>query len=47
VDGLPGPRTRSAIGAYLSSVGAEGGADITPELVQKLFEGQQAAAKST
>ncbi len=46
VDGLPGPRTRSAIGAYLSSVGMEGGGDITPELVQKLFEGQQASGGS-
>ncbi|WP_193370039.1 SEL1-like repeat protein [Pelagibius marinus] len=46
VDGLSGPRTRSAIGAYLSSVGMEGEADITPDLLQKLFEGQQAGASS-
>ncbi|MEO3429153.1 SEL1-like repeat protein [Pelagibius sp. CAU 1746] len=46
VDGLSGPRTRNAIGAYLSSVGAEGEADITPEVLQKIFEGQQAGASS-
>ncbi|GAB4376050.1 MAG: hypothetical protein Kow00114_39550 [Kiloniellaceae bacterium] len=43
VDGLMGPRTRSAIAAYLSSRGEGGEAALTPDLVQKLFEGQQAA----
>ena len=41
VDGLSGPRTRSAIGAYLKSVGDGGAAEITPELVRRLFESQQ------
>lgn len=45
VDGLMGPRTRSAIQAYLSSIGDSGGkAAITPALLQRLFEGQQNAA---
>ncbi len=41
VDGLMGPRTRSAISAYLSSLGdsvARG--EITEDLLQKLFEAQ-------
>lgn len=54
VDGLMGPRTRSAIAAYLKSVGAgvgedaeageATGASITPDLVQRLFESQQNTA---
>ena len=54
VDGLMGPRTRSAIAAYLKSVGAPVSDDadagettevsITPELVQRLFESQQNTA---
>jgi TPR repeat protein len=45
VDGLMGPRTRSAIKAYLGSVGASSGeAAVTPALLQRLFEGQQSAA---
>jgi localization factor PodJL len=45
VDGLMGPRTRNAIKAYLSSVGdSSGGDSVTPALVQRLFEGQQATA---
>ncbi|HIP79369.1 MAG TPA: hypothetical protein EYH07_13030 [Kiloniellaceae bacterium] len=44
VDGLMGPRTRGAIGAYLSSVGAEGETAVTPDLVQRLFESQQNTA---
>jgi TPR repeat protein len=45
VDGLMGPRTRSAIQAYLSSVGDSGGsAAVTPALLQRLLEGQQSAA---
>ncbi|WP_420349013.1 hypothetical protein [Pelagibius sp.] len=44
VDGLMGPRTRGAIGAYLTSVGAESEAAVTPELVQRLFESQQNTA---
>jgi len=41
VDGLMGPRTRSAISAYLSSRGdGEGGNEITEDLLQKLFETQ-------
>jgi peptidoglycan hydrolase-like protein with peptidoglycan-binding domain len=45
VDGLVGPRTRSAVSAYLTSLGASGGAEgITPALIQRLFEGQQSAA---
>ena len=45
VDGLMGPRTRSAIKAYLSSNGdTDGQAAVTPALVQRLFEGQQSAA---
>lgn len=47
VDGLMGPRTRSAIAAYLDSRGEAGEPALTPELVQKLFEGQQAVAPST
>ena len=44
VDGLMGPRTRSAISAYLSSIGDGGsGNDVTPALLQHLFEGQQNA----
>ena len=44
VDGLVGPRTRSAVSAYLSSVGEDGaGSDITPALLQRLFEGQKSA----
>lgn len=44
VDGLMGPRTRSAIEAYLASIGDSGGpAEITPGLLQRLFEGQQSA----
>ncbi|MGF1628410.1 MAG: peptidoglycan-binding protein [Kiloniellaceae bacterium] len=45
VDGLLGPRTRSAIKAYLASVGdSSGGDDVTPALVQRLFESQLATA---
>lgn len=45
VDGLMGPRTRSAIQAYLTSIGDSGGeAAVTPALLQRLFEGQQSAA---
>ncbi|NIA70759.1 sel1 repeat family protein [Pelagibius litoralis] len=44
VDGLSGPRTRGAIGAYLKSVGDESEAAITPELLQRLLEGQQNTA---
>lgn len=54
VDGLMGPRTRSAIAAYLKSAGAavtedaEAGENaevsITPGLVQRLFESQQNTA---
>jgi len=45
VDGVMGPRTRSAIKAYLASVGDTSGAnDVTPELVRRLFEGQQQTA---
>ena len=45
VDGLMGPRTRSAIKAYLTSIGDSGGqAAVTPALVLRLFEGQQNAA---
>jgi tetratricopeptide (TPR) repeat protein len=45
VDGLSGPRTRSAVKAYLSSTGAEpGNGEITPDLLQKIFETQQNAA---
>ena len=44
VDGLMGPRTRSAIQAYLASLGDSGSASVTPALVQRLFEGQQGAA---
>ena len=45
VDGLIGPRTRSAISAYLGSIGDDsGGKDITPALLQHLFEGQQNAS---
>jgi len=41
VDGLMGPRTRSAISAYLSSLGeGESGNEITEDLLQKLFEAQ-------
>lgn len=46
VDGLMGPRTRGAIGAYLSSVDAGGDPAVTPDLVQRLYESQQAAATS-
>ena len=42
VDGLPGPRTRSAIKAYLGSLGeAPGDGEISPALVRSLFESQQ------
>ncbi len=41
VDGLMGPRTRSAISAYLSSVGDGGEGEITPALLQRLLESQQ------
>ncbi len=45
VDGLPGPRTRGAIEAYQKSVGLEAGStEITPELLQRLFESQQNTA---
>jgi len=44
VDGLMGPRTRGAIGAFLSSLGAEADTAVTPELVQRLFESQQNTA---
>ncbi len=45
VDGLIGKRTRSAISAYLNSVGDGGGADdVNPALLQRLFEGQQNTA---
>lgn len=44
VDGLMGPRTRSAIKAYLDSSGGGGAADVTPALLQRLFEGQKNAA---
>ena len=44
VDGLMGPRTRSAIKAYLTSAGDGGGDGVTPALLQRLFEGQQANA---
>lgn len=44
VDGLTGPRTRGAIEAYLKSVGAGGEPEITPDLVQRLFESQQNTA---
>jgi len=44
VDGLPGPRTRSAVSAYLGSLGLDGGGEITPDLLQRLFEQQQNAA---
>jgi len=44
VDGLTGPRTRSAIAAYLSSLGdGDAAAEITPRLVQRLFESGQNA----
>lgn len=44
VDGLMGPRTRSAISAYLSSIGAStSDPDVTPTLLRRLFEGQQNA----
>jgi len=42
VDGLMGPRTRSAISAFLSSKGdGEAKAEINEALLQKLFESQQ------
>ncbi len=45
VDGLPGRRTRSAVSAYLKSLGADdGGGEITPALLQRLFENQKQAA---
>ncbi|GAB4230860.1 MAG: hypothetical protein Tsb0032_37180 [Kiloniellaceae bacterium] len=45
VDGLMGPRTRSAITAFLSSIGDESsGKGVTPALLQRLFEQQQANA---
>lgn len=44
VDGLMGPRTRSAIQAYLASVGDSSAPNVTPALVQRLFESQQDAA---
>lgn len=44
VDGLSGPRTRDAIGAYLKSVGVEDNAGISPDLVRRLFESQQNTA---
>lgn len=44
VDGLEGPRTRGAIGAYLKSVGSDGEAAITPQLLQRLLESQQNTA---
>lgn len=44
VDGLMGPRTRSAIQAYLASLGENDASGVTPALVQRLFEGQQGAA---
>lgn len=45
VDGLPGPRTRGAIDAYQKSVGlGDSDAEITPELLQRLFESQQNTA---
>ena len=45
VDGLMGPRTRSAISAYLSSQGASTtDPEVTPNLLRRLFEGQQSAA---
>jgi localization factor PodJL len=41
VDGLMGPRTRSAISAYLSSLNdGEAKGEITEDLLQKLFEAQ-------
>lgn len=47
VDGLMGPRTRGAIGAYLASVGdGDAGNSVTPELLQQLLESQQSAAGS-
>jgi TPR repeat protein len=45
VDGLVGPRTRSAVSAYLSSLGEDAtNTDITPALLRRLFEAQQNAA---
>jgi len=45
VDGLMGPRTRSAISAYLSSQGESNtDSEVTPTLLRRLFEGQQGTA---
>lgn len=45
VDGLMGPRTRSAINAYLTSIGdTSSEATVNRALLQRLFESQQNAA---